>query len=134
MPLSAEQDPTVYGRESGRAARVCRREAARSVGLLALLAGAVLQFACGSAGDLELARDDDPPAEERFANYPVEGPGAATPCGWLPMPNGQTDYLPCPSTAARSPISDPPDQEYDDLVGPPPVDPRPDPPGDPPPY
>ncbi len=122
MPLSTGQARKVFGRS---------RETAW-LRHLPLLIVAVVQLACGGAGDLDTERAVDRGEPERFANYPVEGPGYATPCGWLPMPNGQTDYVPCPSAEARSPISDPPDQEYDDLLGPV-VDPRPDPPGDPPP-
>lgn len=97
-----------------------------------LLIAATLPTACGAADPIHSERAIEHPTEERSAIYPVEGPEAFTPCGWLRMPNGKTDYLPCPSTAARSPISDPPEDELD-FTSPPVTDPRPDPPGDPPP-
>lgn len=100
-----------------------------------LLLAAVLLISCGgSDGSPAEPRGVDDRTTERWVDYPVTDPGAPTICGWLTMPNGRIDYVPCPSDEPRSPVSDPPLEDHHDVTLPGARDPRPAPPGDPPPF
>lgn len=94
-----------------------------------LLFASILLFACGGA-DAVLVPEvrDDPPATERYVDYPSEGPAEAPVCGWVTIPSGQSAYYPCAAPQPSSPASDPPMQDHD-VVEVPEIGPQP--PGDP---
>jgi hypothetical protein len=97
-----------------------------------LMIGAMLLVACGSSDGTRVAPEIEKATEERSSNYAVTNVEGTTPCGWLEIPNGGTEYVPCTSEGLRSPISDSPETD-DEWMGPPAgFDPRPEPPGDPP--
>lgn len=100
-----------------------------------LLLATILLVSCGgSAGSPAEPGAIDDTTTERHVDYPVTDPGPPTICGWLTMPNGRLDYVPCPSDAPSSPVSDPPLEDRHDVPLPGAPDPRPAPPGDPPPF
>ncbi len=99
-----------------------------------VLIAAVLVTACGASEPRRVEQGPDNATEERSTNYTVDAAEAVVVCGWLSMPTGGLEYVPCPSMGPRSPISDPPASDEDDLGAVPgSLDPRPEPPGDPPP-
>ena len=99
-----------------------------------VLIAAVLVAACGGSEPRRVDQGPDSPTEERSTNYTVNAAGPAAVCGWVLMPTGDSEYVPCPSMSKGSPISDPPASDEDDLGAVPgSLDPRPEPPGDPPP-
>lgn len=100
-----------------------------------LLLAVFLLISCGgSDGSPAVSETDHDTTTERDVDYPTTDPGAPTICGWLTMPNGRLDYVPCPSDEPRSPVSDPPLEDRHDVPLPGAPDPRPAPPGDPPPF
>jgi len=106
-------------------------DARRSIAWIA----AMFVSACGASSEPPSLDFHEPETnEDRSSSYSVTAPGAPSPCGWIVMPNGGSEYVACPSSVMRSPISDPPADEEDGLgMVPGRFDPRPEPPGDPPP-
>lgn len=97
----------------------------RTVSALASLA----LFACGGAdGAWVPTARDEPPAIERYVDYPSGRQEAARVCGWVTIPSGQSAYYPCAPEGPRSPVSDPPLEGHDAVDVP---DLGPKPPGDP---
>lgn len=88
--------------------------------------------ACGGAAPDAVEEEPRETPAERPTAYASEPGAAPTICGWVPMPNGPDEYVACPSQEMSAPISDPADNdEYGAPRGT--FDPRPEPPGDPPP-
>ena len=99
-----------------------------------LFLGVLLVAGCGSAADgTRVEPEAAKPTEQRDSVYTTTNVPGGTPCGFIEMPNHGTEYVPCPSEGIPSPISDSPANDGE-FAGPPPgFDPRPEPPGDPPP-
>lgn len=94
-----------------------------------LSVASMLLFACGGADGVPVPEvRDDPPARERYVDYPSEGRAPARVCGWVTIPSGQSAYYPCAAPQPSSPVSDPPMQDHDVLEVP---ELGPKPPGDP---
>lgn len=94
-----------------------------------LVLASLVLLACGGAdGALGPEVRDDPPAIERYVDYPSEGQTASRVCGWVTIPSGQSAYYPCAAPSPESPVSDPPLDGHD-VVELPDIGPRP--PGDP---
>jgi hypothetical protein len=98
-----------------------------------LLMASVFAMACGGAPPDVVEQRQDEPVRDRSSTYSVPVEAAPSPCGWIELPRGALEYVPCPTEGAPSPISDPPgeDEGYGAVPGT--FDPRPEPPGDPPP-
>lgn len=96
-----------------------------------LLMASTLLSACGASPGGVVDDEANQTTPDRSSTYVGAKEGASTPCGWVPMPTGEDEYVPCPSRTVRSPISDPPAEEQEHEL--PQGFERPEPPGDPPP-
>lgn len=98
-----------------------------------LMISAMLFAGCGSADGRRVEPEVERTTAPRASSYVADSVEGSTPCGWLTLPKGGTEYVPCPREELPSPISDSPEND-DEFMGPPAgLDPRPEPPGDPPP-
>jgi hypothetical protein len=96
-----------------------------------LLMASTFAIACGGAPPDAVEQGPGETPNDRSSTYSVTVDDSPSPCGWIELPRGALEYVPCPTESMSSPISDSPENDGEFGASPGPFDPRPEPPGDP---